>query len=58
MLVNIVLIVVTVISTVKNVSYGIWAVKNRNISGGAAVITAAAAVLFLTAVYLINEYNI
>lgn len=52
---NIILAAVTVISTIRSVSYGVWTIRNRNTVGGISVIFMSLIALTLVAVYFVFE---
>lgn len=52
---NIILAAVTVISTIRSVSYGVWTIQNRNTVGGISVIFMSLIALALVAVYFAFE---
>lgn len=52
---NIILAAVTVISTIRSVSYGVWTIRNRNAVGGISVIFMSLIALALVAVYFVFE---
>lgn len=55
MLINIVFFIVIIVSLIRTVSYGIYAIKNDGITGGISVFTLAAASLFTVIVILCKQ---
>lgn len=52
---NIILAAVTVISTIRAVSYGVWTIRNKNTVGGISVIFMSLIALALVTTYFVSE---
>ena len=52
---NTVLCIITVLSTVRTVSYGVWTIKRKNIIGGISIIFMSLIALSLVTIYIAGE---
>lgn len=52
---NIILAAVTVISTIRSISYGVWTIRNKNTVGGISVIFMSLIALVLVTTYFVSE---
>ena len=52
---NIILATVTVISTIRAISYGVWTMRNKNTVGGISVIFMSLIALALVTTYFVSE---
>lgn len=56
MLVNLIALLLTIVTTVRSVSYGVWTIKKKNIIGGIAVILLSATAFSLMGVYFYSLF--
>lgn len=56
MLVNLIALLLTIVTTVRSVSYGVWTIKKKNITGGIAVILLSVTAFSLMGVYFYSLF--
>ena len=56
-MIGVIVLIATLASAVKTVSYGIWEFRSKNTAGGIFVMVLAATVIFLSGKYLVNYWT-